>query len=50
LVAVTVQVPADVTLSEDPETAQPVAVPSTTANETEPVPEPPLVASVSVAP
>jgi len=50
LVAVTEQVPADVTLSEEPETAQPVAVPSTTANDTAPVPEPPLVISVSAVP
>ena len=49
-VAVTVQVPAAVTVNNPPLSAQPVAVPSTTTYVTAPVPEPPLVVNVRAAP
>ena len=50
LVAVTEQVPAEVTLSDAPDTVQPLAVPSVAVYETAPLPEPPLVVSVSALP
>ena len=49
-VAVTTHVPADATDNNDPDTEQPVAVPSDTAYVTAPVPEPPAVDNVNVAP
>ncbi len=50
LVAVTVQVPAVVTLRSDPVTVQPVAVPSVATNVMAPAPEPPVVVSGSGVP
>jgi hypothetical protein len=49
LVAVTMQVPAFVTLSALPVMAQPVAVPLVTLKVTAPVPDPPVAANVSGA-
>ena len=49
-VAVTTHVPADATDNNDPDTEQPVAVPSDTAYVTAPVPEPPAVDKVSDEP
>jgi hypothetical protein len=50
LAAVTMQVPNEVAVKVDPETAQPVAVPLVTVKVTEPVPEPPAVVRVSEVP
>jgi len=50
LVAVTMHVPMLVTVSELPVTVQPVAVPFVTLKVTAPVPDPPLVVSVSALP
>ena len=51
LVAVTLHVPVDVTVSVDPLMAQPLAVPlPVTAYETEPVPDPPVVVRVNELP
>src|SRR5665213_2347941 len=49
-VAVTMQVPTLETVSELPDTVQPVAVPFVALNVTAPEPEPPLVVRVSVLP
>ena len=49
-VAVTMQVPAAVTVSTPPLSAHPVAVPFTTTYVVAPVPEPPFVVRVSAAP
>src|ERR1035441_8977952 len=50
LVAVTMHVPALLTPSESPETAQPVAVPLVARNETEPPPGSPFVESARGVP
>jgi hypothetical protein len=50
LVAVTTHVPVLVTVSELATTVHPVAVPFVTLKVTAPVPEPPVVVSVSVLP
>jgi hypothetical protein len=50
LIAVTMQVPTLETVSDLPDTVQPVAVPFVTLKVTAPVPEPPLVRRVSVLP
>jgi hypothetical protein len=50
LVAVTVQVPADVNDSVEPETEQPAVPAVVTANVTAPDPLPPLVVNASVEP
>jgi len=50
LVAVTRQVPKLVTVSDDPVTTQPSAVPGTAVKVTAPVPDPPVVTRVSAEP
>src|ERR1700679_3518286 len=50
LVAVTAHVPAEVVLRGEPETAQPLAVPSVVVKVVAPVPLPPLVVSGSEVP